>query len=111
MLGDQVPLGPEQNLHLLRSAQEAPANAAKDAPGRPVTVALEYTDQAVTLTMSNLLRSDRTTGSSGGERSPGFETVDGGYRLTCIHERLLLIGGHRGCSERASGRPWRFAAA
>ncbi|QKW18144.1 hypothetical protein HUT16_02875 [Kitasatospora sp. NA04385] len=89
-------LGPEQNLHLLRTAQEALVNAAKHAPGQPVAVTLDYREHHVLLTVSNPLR---PPGS--GPQDPGravatvatVATVDGGYGLTGIQERLALLGG------------------
>ncbi|MFJ4674312.1 sensor histidine kinase [Kitasatospora sp. NPDC088783] len=81
-------LGPEQNLHLLRTAQEALVNAAKHAPGRPVSVTLDYRERHVSLTVSNPL-----CPPGPGRVEAGVATVDGGYGLTGIRERLALLGG------------------
>ncbi|WP_330300107.1 sensor histidine kinase [Streptomyces sp. NBC_00503] len=94
--GGPVQLPPEQVLCLLRAAGEALTNAAKHAPGRPVGVTLSYEDHAVTLTVRNPLGSDRGDGRSPREAAagkPGFRTVDGGFGLTGMRERLLLVGG------------------
>ena len=90
--GGVPPLPPDQTLALVRTAHESLTNAAKHAPHRPVAVDLSYGDEDVTLTLSNPLgRAD------GPERAPGdpagFTTVDGGYGLTGMRERLLLLGG------------------
>jgi len=90
--GGVPPLPPDQTLALVRTAHESLTNAAKHAPYRPVTVDLSYGDEDVTLTLTNPLgRAD------GPERAPGdpagFATVDGGYGLTGMRERLLLLGG------------------
>ncbi|QMU74956.1 sensor histidine kinase [Streptacidiphilus sp. PB12-B1b] len=84
--GSAGPLPPEQILCLVRTAQEALTNAAKHAPGRPVALALHYEDHDVTLTVSNPLGDARPG-------APAFATVNGGYGLTGMRERLLLIGG------------------
>ncbi|MFF1681719.1 sensor histidine kinase [Streptomyces sp. NPDC058256] len=83
--GDPVPLPPEQTLALVRTAQESLTNTAKHAPHQPVTLLLSYQDDDVTLTIGNPL-----TDSPAG---PAFHTVDGGYGLTGMRERLLLLGG------------------
>ncbi|WP_328917856.1 MULTISPECIES: sensor histidine kinase [unclassified Streptomyces] len=84
--GAAVPLPPEQTLALVRTAQESLTNSAKHAPHRPVTLTLRYADDGVTLTVSN---PPGTAGAGAG----GFATVDGGYGLTGMRERLLLLGG------------------
>jgi signal transduction histidine kinase len=107
--GAAVPLPPDQAVALVRTAQESLTNAAKHAPHRPVTVELHYGDQDVTLTLTNPLGAATppppgvpgVSGVSGppassgasGTTGPGFATVDGGYGLTGMRERLLLLGG------------------
>ncbi|MFE6748100.1 sensor histidine kinase [Kitasatospora purpeofusca] len=87
--GDRT-LAPEQNLHLLRTAQEALVNAAKHAPGQPVAVTLDYQEHHVSLTVANPLR---PPGAGSPPPGPTVVTVDGGYGLTGIGERLALLGG------------------
>ncbi|WP_075016011.1 sensor histidine kinase [Actinacidiphila rubida] len=74
----------EHDLALVRTAQESLVNAAKHAPHRPVDVRLAYGDDDVTLTVGNPL------GPSG---SGDFATLNSGYGLTGMRERLLLLGG------------------
>ncbi|WP_177239647.1 sensor histidine kinase [Streptomyces monashensis] len=88
--GEPAPLSPDQALPLFRTAQEALTNAAKHAPAQPVEVTLAYKADHVTLTVDNPLAlpdPGRT-----GDR-PEFATVDAGYGLTGMRERLLLLGG------------------
>ncbi|MFE2311555.1 sensor histidine kinase, partial [Streptomyces sp. NPDC059411] len=96
--GVPAPLPPEQVLCLLRAAGEALTNSAKHAPRRPVGVTLSYEDHAVTLTVRNPLGEGPAGSGSGGDGGgeagkPGFRTVDGGFGLTGMRERLLLVGG------------------
>lgn len=116
--GTPAQLPPEQVLCLLRAAGEALTNAAKHAPGRPVGVTLSYEDHAVTLTVRNPLGNSGRGGKGNGDAEaeargpgepgsgirdgngdededgkPGFRTVDGGFGLTGMRERLLLVGG------------------
>jgi signal transduction histidine kinase len=84
--GAPAPLSPEPVLCLVRTAQECLTNAAKHAPGQPVELALRYEDHDVALTVSNPLGDTRRGG-------PAFDTVNGGFGLTGMRERLLLAGG------------------
>jgi signal transduction histidine kinase len=88
--GGPRPLPPEATVALLRTAQEALVNAAKHAPGQRVSVRLEYGGDDVSLTVVNDLP------PSGGP-APGSavcpSTVDGGYGLTGMRERLRLLNG------------------
>ncbi len=84
--GAAVPLPPELVLCLVRAAQESLTNAAKHAPGHPVELTLRYEDHDVTLTVRNPLGNAEPD-------TPAFATVDGGFGLTGMRERLLLIGG------------------
>ncbi|MER7179045.1 histidine kinase [Streptomyces hyaluromycini] len=92
--GDPVPLPPEQTLALVRTAQESLTNTAKHAPRQPVTLLLRYQYDDVTLTIGNRL-TDAPAGFGDGAASagPALHTVDGGYGLTGMRERLLLLGG------------------
>ncbi|WP_052443008.1 sensor histidine kinase [Streptacidiphilus neutrinimicus] len=83
---------PETTLCLVRTAQECLTNAAKHAAGQPVRLALDYEDDHVTLTVTNPLGSAAGTDGTGAPR-PRLATVNGGYGLTGMRERLLLIGG------------------
>jgi len=86
--GVPAALPPDATLALLRIAQEALVNAAKHAAGQPVAVRLDYGDADVRLTVRNDLPADADT------RQPtDVSTVNGGYGLTGMHERLRLLNG------------------
>jgi signal transduction histidine kinase len=86
--GVPVALPPDATLALLRIAQEALVNAAKHAAGQSVAVRLDYGDADVRLTVRNDLPPDACT------RQPAdVSTVNGGYGLTGMHERLRLLNG------------------
>ena len=78
-------LEPDTSLALYRTAQEAVTNAAKHAPGEPVTLDLEYAPDHVTLTASNPLPATATPRPLGASGS--------GYGLTGLRERAELAGG------------------
>ena len=84
--GAPAVLPADRTVTLLRIAQESLTNAAKHAPDQPVDLTLQDQDDHVTLSVSNPLghRADDDT---------RFATVDGGYGLTGMRERLLLLGG------------------
>jgi signal transduction histidine kinase len=88
--GQPRPLPPEATVALIRTAQEALVNTAKHAPAQPVDIGLNYGDEGVQMIISNPL-------PPGSRNSPGtgtaFATVNGGYGLRGMRERLLLIGG------------------
>jgi signal transduction histidine kinase len=81
----------EATVALLRVAQEALVNAAKHGAGKPVTVRLEFAADQVRLIVRNEVDagSPRTGEPSTGELS----TVNAGYGLTGMRERLRLLGG------------------
>jgi signal transduction histidine kinase len=85
--GQPRPLPPEATVALIRAAQEALVNTAKHAPAQPVDIGLHYGKDGVQMIISNPLPP--------GTPSPGtaFTTVNGGYGLRGMRERLLLIGG------------------
>jgi signal transduction histidine kinase len=84
--GVPAALPPDATLALLRIAQEALVNAAKHAAGQPVAVRLDYGDADVRLTVRN--------GLPPGTGPPAdVSTVNGGYGLTGMHERLRLLNG------------------
>jgi signal transduction histidine kinase len=89
--GRPRPLPPEATVALLRTAQEALVNAAKHAPGQRVSVRLDYGDD-VSLTIVNDLPGDGS-GRGSGPGAPCPHTVDGGYGLTGMRERLRLLNG------------------
>jgi len=86
--GVPAALPPDATLALLRIAQEALVNAAKHAAGQGVQVRLDYSDADVRLTVRN----DLPPGT-GTENGPGMSTVNGGYGLTGMRERLRLLNG------------------
>jgi signal transduction histidine kinase len=86
--GAPAPLPPDATIALLRVAQEALVNATKHAAGQRVAMCLDYGDADVRLTVRN----DLAPGSTGmGEAS--VSTVNGGYGLTGMRERLRLLNG------------------
>jgi signal transduction histidine kinase len=85
--GEPRPLTPEANLALTRTAQETLVNSAKHAPRAAVDLRLDYGDQQTVLTAMNELP------DAVDAKTSGFESVNGGYGLTGMRERLLLLGG------------------
>ncbi|MDX6353658.1 MAG: hypothetical protein QOF98_561, partial [Streptomyces sp.] len=98
--GAPRPLPADQTLALVRTAQESLTNAAKHAPHRPVSLTLSYGDDDVTMTIANPL---------GTAEANGFATLDGGYGLTGMRERLLLLGGALTAGP-ADGERWTVTA-
>jgi len=86
--GSPAPLPPDATVALLRVAQESLVNAAKHAAGQGVEVRLDYSGADVRLTVRNGLPP-----STGTESEPGMSTVNGGYGLTGMRERLRLLNG------------------
>jgi signal transduction histidine kinase len=86
--GIPAALPPDATLALLRIAQEALVNAAKHASGQPVAVRLDYGDADVRLTVRN----DLPPGAAA-DGLADVSTVNGGYGLTGMHERLRLLHG------------------
>lgn len=86
--GSPAPLPPDATVALLRVAQESLVNAAKHAAGQGVEVRLDYSDADVRLTVRNDLPP-----RAGAENGPGMNTVNGGYGLTGMRERLRLLNG------------------
>jgi len=81
-------LPPEASIALLRVAQESLVNAAKHAAGQAIAVRLEYGDADVRLTVCNDLAPDSVAAIPA-----GVDTVNGGYGLTGMRERLKLLNG------------------
>ena len=86
--GPPRPLPPDAIVALLRVAQESLVNAAKHAAGQPVAVRLDYDATAVRLTVRNELGPSQTA-----DGIPELSTVNGGYGLTGMRERLRLLSG------------------
>ena len=80
--GAPRPLPSAAVVSLVRAAREALTSAARHAPGEPVTMALVYKADDVTLTVANAVPADAPV-------------LDGprGYGLTGMRERLALVGG------------------
>ena len=111
------PLPPDATIALLRIAQESLVNAAKHAAGQGVAVRLDYSDADVRLTVRNDLAPGTADGSVDGSTMTGASTqatgarpqatgastqatgadnvttVNGGYGLTGMRERLRLLNG------------------
>lgn len=87
--GEPRPVPPDATVALLRTAQEALVNAAKHAPEAEVEVRLSYAADGLTMAIANKLPADGAVPSAG----PILETVDGGYGLTGMRERLRLLRG------------------
>jgi signal transduction histidine kinase len=94
------PLPPDATVTLLRVAQESLVNAAKHAAGQRVAVRLDYGDTDVRLTVRNDLapgdgagRSADANGVAGVSNLAEVSTVNGGYGLTGMRERLRLLNG------------------
>ncbi len=84
--GAPRPVPAEATVALLRVAQEALVNAAKHGAGKPVTVRLKFAAAAVRLTVRNEV-------DAVAPRAVELSTVDAGYGLTGMRERLRLLGG------------------
>jgi signal transduction histidine kinase len=82
-------LAPEAAVALLRTAQESLVNAAKHSPGQPVTLTLTFDETSTHLQVTNPLGCRKHPS----EQDAGFATVDGGYGLLGMRERLLLLHG------------------
>lgn len=87
--GVPAALPPNATIALLRIAQEALVNAAKHAAGQCVAVRLDYGEADVRLTVRNDLAA-----GAGPDIPAGVSTVNGGYGLTGMRERLRLLNGN-----------------
>ncbi|MBS2961906.1 sensor histidine kinase [Actinocrinis puniceicyclus] len=87
--GTPAALPPDATIALLRTAQEALVNAAKHAPGQAVDVRLDFEERHVRLTVANAL----IDGAQEPADTLAPRTVDGGYGLTGMRERLRLLRG------------------
>ena len=87
--GAPRPVPADATVALLRVAQEALVNAAKHGAGKPVTVRLDYEAAGVRLTIRNDLH-------AAAPDAPGavrVSTVNAGYGLTGMRERLRMLNG------------------
>jgi len=84
--GTPRPTSGEVTVALRRTAQEGLTNAAKHAPGAPVTVRLAFTPDDVVLTVTD-------TGRPAGVSPAALADTGGGYGLEGLRERAKLIGG------------------
>jgi len=97
--GEPRPLPPDVGLAITRAAQEALVNTAKHAPCQPIEIQLDYTGSRTRLVVSNHLTEQGDSGLS-----PALATVNGGYGLAGMRERLLLLDG--ALSAGRKGRDW-----
>jgi signal transduction histidine kinase len=93
--GEPRALAPEATVALIRTAQEALVNTAKHAAHQPVAVSLTYAVDDVRLAVTNPLTGLDGADNDGADDdgSTAFSSVDGGYGLIGMRERLLLISG------------------
>lgn len=91
--GQPRPLSPDAELAITRTAQEALVNTAKHAPHLPVGIRLDYAGAATALVVTSRLAVNGHDGRGGSGYGAGLATLNGGYGLTGMRERLRLIGG------------------
>lgn len=84
--GTPRPLDAEVSLAVYRAAQEALTNAARHAPGAPVTLAVSFSPDEVVLDVHNEEPPSRWVPTP-------FAPSGGGYGLVGMRERVLLLGG------------------
>jgi signal transduction histidine kinase len=101
--GQPRPLSPDAGLALTRAAQEALVNTAKHAPRRPVAICLDYSYADTSLVVTSHLGQDEP-----GQAEPALTTVNGGFGLTGMRERLLLL--HGTLSAGQDGSDWVVVA-
>lgn len=97
--GRPRPLGAGE-VALLRTAQEGLVNAAKHAPGSPVLLDLVYGEADTTLRVTDRGALDQDAVRPG--------SVDGGFGLAGLRERLELTGGSLAAGPHERG--WRVTA-
>jgi signal transduction histidine kinase len=86
---------------LIGTLREALTNAARHAPGRPVTVRLDYTAGEIRLDVIN---------DGAGRVPPQEQDRPRGYGLTGMRERLALVGGTLTAGWRDQGDGWQVTA-
>lgn len=84
--GTVRPLDDQASLTGYRTAQEGLTNARKHASGQPVALSLAFEPAAITVSVTNPLR-------SAGESAGPLAAAGGGYGLTGLRERAALVGG------------------
>jgi signal transduction histidine kinase len=89
--GEPRPLPPDAGLAITRTAQEALVNTAKHAPQQPVAIRLDYGGDSTRLVVTSRLTEGDVEAEGDGET--GLHTMDGGYGLAGLRERLLLLHG------------------
>jgi signal transduction histidine kinase len=99
-------LTPDASLAIARTAQEALVNTAKHAPRQPVDIRLDYADADTSLVVANRLGEDGWADRP--DQGSGLSTVDGGYGLAGMRERLLLLQGT--LSAGRTGNEWIVVA-
>jgi len=106
-LGEPSPLPPDATVALVRAAQESLVNAAKHAPGQPIEIDLKYDEQGIRVTIANDL-ADSADAASADDDAPVPQTINGGYGLTGMRERLRLLRGTLDAG--VQGRRWIVTA-
>jgi signal transduction histidine kinase len=104
-VGQPRALTPEVTVALVRTAQESLINAAKHAPGQPIGIDLRYDEDGVRMTVVNDLAD--AASPAGGVPIP--QTINGGYGLTGMRERLRLLRGTLD-TRVVDGRRWMVSA-
>jgi signal transduction histidine kinase len=94
--GTPRPVPAEAEVALLRVAQEALVNAAKHGAGKPVTVRLDFDAAWVRLTVRNEV-------DAVAPRAVELSTVNAGYGLTGMRERLRLLDGNLEAGREGTG--------
>jgi len=98
--GTPRPVSSAATVSLLGAAREALTNAAKHAPGAPVTVVLDYQRTLVRLAVCNAAPTRPIA------RPDGIS----GYGLTGMRERLVLVGGCLTAGRPREGEGWQVVA-
>lgn len=96
--GEPLALPPEATVALLRIAQESLINAVKHAPGTDVETRVDYRPHGVRVTVVNEVPAEGVVPvvpvvPAAAAAAPGLQTLDAGYGLTGMHERLRLLRG------------------
>jgi signal transduction histidine kinase len=86
--GEPRELSPDAGLAITRAAQEALVNTAKHAPHQPVDIRLDYTGDSTRLVVTNPV-----AGCGDDYQETELATLNGGYGLAGMRERLLLLDG------------------
>ena len=106
-LGEPTPLPPDATVALVRATQESLVNAAKHAPGQPIDIDLRYDEDGIRVTIANDL-AESADAASAEEGALVPQTINGGYGLTGMRERLRLLRGTLDAGVR--GRRWIVTA-